>query len=104
VPYTSDYLIATLVTPSNAVRGLGAIVGAVTPQVARIEIELADGRALTARTQQAPPALKTDARLFVIRAPLAFLPPQSQGGHPQSPVQAYISYGADGKRLDRVSP
>jgi hypothetical protein len=105
-PSTSDYLIATLITPTNpadpnAADGRGAIVGAVTPEVARIEIELADGRVLAARTQQAPPALHTDARLFLIRAPLRFVPARVQGGRPHSPVRAYISYGADGKRLER---
>jgi hypothetical protein len=105
-PVTSDYLIATLITPTNAADanaadGRGAIVGAVTPEVARIEVELADGRVLAARTQEAPRALNTDARLFLIRAPLAFIPPDAQGGRPHSPVRAYISYSSDGKRLER---
>jgi hypothetical protein len=104
-PSTSDYLITTLVTPTNAadahaVDGRGAIIGAVTSEVARIEVELADGRVLSARTQEAPPALNTDARLFLIRAPLDFVPP-ARGEPPRSLVRAYISYGADGKRLER---
>jgi hypothetical protein len=68
--------------------------------VARIEVELVDGRVLVARTQEAPDALNIDARLFLIRAPLDFVPPD-QDEPPRSPVRAYISYGADGQPLER---
>jgi hypothetical protein len=90
--FSSDYLIATLLTPSNAADGRGAIVGAVTDEVARVELELTDGRVLSAPTEESPAALDTDARLFIIRTPLEA---------PPNPLRAYIIYGSDGERLGR---
>jgi hypothetical protein len=101
--FNTDYLISIMVTPTNPLDGepadgKGAIVGAVTAEVARIEIELTDGRVLGALTQEAPSALDTDARLLIIRAPLAL---EVENGRPRSPVRAYVLYGADGTRLER---
>ncbi|MGH3093646.1 MAG: hypothetical protein ACRDOG_15155 [Gaiellaceae bacterium] len=90
--FSSDYLVATLVTPSDTADGIGAIVGAVTHEVARVELELADGRVLSAPTEESPAALDTDARLFFIRTPLEA---------PPNPVRAYITYGSRGERLER---
>jgi hypothetical protein len=90
--FSSDYLIATLITPSDTADGTGAIIGAVTEEVARVELELADGRVLSARTEESPAALETDARLFLIRAPLQA---------PPNPVRTYITYGSHGERLER---
>jgi hypothetical protein len=90
--FSSDYLVATLITPSDAADGTGAIVGAVTHEVARVELELADGRVLSAPTEESPAALDTDARLFLIRTPLEA---------PPNPVRAYVTYGSQGERLER---
>jgi hypothetical protein len=53
-------------------------------RVARIEVELTVGRVLAARNQEAPPALNTDARRFLIRAPYLHSA-DAQGGRPQQP-------------------
>lgn len=88
----SDYLIATLITPGDTADGTGAIVGAVTDEVASVELVLADGRVLSALTEESPAALDIDARLFLIRTPLEA---------PPNPVRAYITYGSNGERLER---
>lgn len=92
--FSSDYLIATLITPSNAADGRGAIVGAVTDEVARVELELTDGRVLSVPTEESPAALETSARLFIIRTPIEA---------PPNPLRAYITYGSDGERLERFT-
>lgn len=87
---SSRYLITTLITAMKAEDGRAGIIGFVEPEVARIEIELGDGRVVTARTREAPPGLDTDARLFLIRTPIE-----------SADVAAYASYAADGKLLER---
>ena len=101
---TSDYLITLLVVPhsgqpldeGDAKDGLGTIVGAVTAEVARVELTLADGRMLRADAARAPAALDTPARLFVVRTLLE----RPQLGT-TSPVRALAAYGRDGRRLER---
>ena len=89
---SSDYLIATLITPSDAGDDHASIVGAVAPQVAYLKLELTDGRVLTATTTEAPADLKSEARLFWIRSSLeASL----------TAVRAYAFYGLDGTLLGR---
>jgi len=87
-PAAPDSLIATLLTPGEN----GAIVGAVTSEVARIELQLDDGRSLYVATEPAPASFGADVRLFLIRAEL---------DAPPNPVRAYVSYDTDGKVLER---
>lgn len=99
-PFTSSYLIALLATPSQAdgaADGRGAFVGAVTSEVARVELELADDEVLSAPTVRAPAALDTAARLFILRTP------NSSPGSPGSGlgIRTLTSYAANGTRLER---
>lgn len=108
------YLIALLGRPNErggAADGLGAIVGAVTPDVARIDILLADGRSVSTRMHDAPDALDTTAKFFIVRTPLELQTkrgPVYEGGKvvtrtvPTSPVVGFIAYAADGRVLERV--
>jgi hypothetical protein len=91
--FSSKYLITTLITAMKAEDGRAGIIGFVEPEVSRIEIELGDGRVVTARTREAPPALDTDARLFLIRTPIE--------SAEVAAYASYASYAADGKLLER---
>jgi hypothetical protein len=94
---SSDHLITLLMVASTergASDGRGAIVGAVTPDVARFEVELVDGRVLSASTRPAPAALNVDARVFVMRAPLELRAPA---------YRAVKLYGHSGMLLERVA-
>jgi hypothetical protein len=94
-PHTPDYLITLGYVPTasdGAADSRGAIYGAVTPEVSRVEIELADGRVLTARAVDVG-TLGADARFFLVRDRL----PPAEG----IPVVAITSYGADGTQLER---
>jgi hypothetical protein len=100
-PDASKYLGVLLTSASDdgVSDGLGAIVGAVGPPVARVDLELSDGRVISARTQAAPPALKAAVRLFLVRTRLVV-----SGGTPPGPrVNSITSYGRDGTRLERFS-
>jgi hypothetical protein len=97
--YPSDYLIATLVVPSSASDGRGAVVGFVTAEVARLELEFADGRTLSAITEPAPASFDTDARLFIVRAAIKSRA-SSLTERPWLPIRAYTSYSGEGRRLE----
>jgi hypothetical protein len=79
--------------------GLGAIVGAVAPSVARVNLELSDGRTLSARTQKAPSPLEVPVRFFLVRSRLD----ASHTTPPGPRVTSITSYGPDGTRLERFS-
>jgi hypothetical protein len=96
----SRCLVATLATPTGASDGLGAIVGIVMPQVARIDVELADGRVESADTLPAPAPLDTDLRTFLIRTPLDALPVGP--GFPPL-IRAYRACASDGQLLERLA-
>lgn len=98
-PLTPDTLSTFIMTPGRSADGRGAIVGAVTGAVARVELELRDGRVLRAETQRAP-ALETDARFFVVRAPLEIERPPGAGPR-STPVRTYLAYDAEGKLVER---
>ena len=92
----SKYLLLYGLAPNwqnGAADGRGAIYGAVTPDVSRVELERADGGArLIAETQHGP-GLATNARFFIVRTAL----PDWRG----FPITAITFYGDHGKALDR---
>jgi hypothetical protein len=100
--FPSDYLITSLIFPRSGADGRGAIVGAVTADVGRVELELGGGRALSAATEPAPAELGTDGRLFIVRVPREINSSRSSS-RPISPVRAYVFYGHDGRRLERYA-
>jgi hypothetical protein len=100
--FPSDYLIATLIAGDGASDGKVGIVGAVTSEVHRLELELTDGRTLSATTQTAPAALHTSARVFIVRAPIDVRGRRASSA-PPFPVRAYVSYDSAGTRLERLS-
>jgi hypothetical protein len=94
-----DGLITLLVTPSQphgAADRRGAIMGAVTPDVARVELELVDGRVLSAPARDAPDELETTAGFFLVRVPL-------EGRGRLLPV-AVSFYAAADRLLERFEP
>jgi hypothetical protein len=100
-PDASKYLGVLLTSPSDdgVSDGLGAIVGAVGPAVDRVDLQLSDGRVISARTEAPPPALEAEVRLFLVRTRLVV-----SGGTPPGPrVNSVTSYARDGTRLERFS-
>lgn len=97
---TPKHVITLLATPGGgehgAADGRGAIVGAVLPDVARVELEFPDG-GFSAEATEAPKALQTTARFFIVRMPLEFGDPRAGLVMP-----AMSFYAADGRRLERV--
>jgi hypothetical protein len=94
----SRYLVATLGVPAPASDRQGIVAGIVTPAVSRIEVELADGRVLAARTLPSPAALGADIRIFFLRTRFDQVTPRPGGVRP---VRAYTSFGSDGSLLER---
>lgn len=80
---------------SGASDGHGAMAGAVTPDVDRIEVELADGRVLSAQTRPAA-GVAAEARFFLVR--------ESAMLAAERPVASIALYGADGELLDSGPP
>jgi hypothetical protein len=94
-----EHLITLLVTPGGehkSADGRGAIAGSVTSDVPRVELELVDGRVVTAYTREAPSAVKTSARFFLVRVPLEFRDPRRGAALP-----TITFYADDGRRLER---
>jgi hypothetical protein len=98
-PGASRYLVATLGVPTPASDGRGLVAGIVMPTVSRIEIELADGRVLAARTVAAPEPL-ADVRIFLVRAKFDQVPIRPGG---LRPVRAYSLFSPDGRLLERFA-
>jgi hypothetical protein len=87
--------------------GMTAIVGVAVPEVAALEVELADGRVVGAPLYDAPRELGLDLRFFVVRVRL----PADLSGERTSPVRplggvnplrAFRAYDADGRLIERV--
>lgn len=100
-PNSSNYLITLLVhssesasaTTRSAADGRGAIMGAVALDVARVDLEMADGRVLSTLTQSSR-GLDASARLFIVREQLRL---------DRSAIRAVVLYRAGGERLERLS-
>ncbi len=98
-PHTPNYLLTLLMKPDGSAAGdprgaadkRGAIMGAVTPEVARVTLEMADGRRLEA-VPRTVPSLDTPARLFIVREHFDL----SADG-----ARAVAFYDASGRLLER---
>lgn len=98
-----QHLIVSLLSVSADSDGLGAVGGAVTPDVARVELELAGGTTLASATELAP-AVTTDGRFFLVRVPASLLEQQFERGGPMtSPVRTYSFFAEDGYLLERYA-
>lgn len=92
VPEESKYLVTLLARAGHASVALdrkSAIIGAVRPPVVEVELELADGRVLSAPTVDAPGMIDAQVRFFIVRA-------QIDAKRPGQLVRAVVMY-ADGR-------
>ncbi len=94
------HAVAGFVSGGGLVGGDGktTIFGVAARDVAAVEVELPDGRAVDAPLYDAPPELDVELRFFIVRLPL---PPQGLGG--EGPVRAYSAYDRDGRLIERVA-
>jgi hypothetical protein len=78
--------------------GKGTIFGVAASDVARVQIELSDGRVVEARLYDAPPELDTSVRFFIVRLALP-----SQPLHGVERVRAFLAYNARGELIERFA-
>lgn len=77
--------------------GKATIFGVAAPEVATVKVELADGRLVDTELFDAPAALRTDVRPFIVRLQLGALERTVEGG-----VHAFLAYDSDGRLIERV--
>ena len=73
------------------------IIGLAAADVARAEIELADGRVLDAPLYEAPAQLDVPLRFFIVR----FSPPPPRADRRGSAIDVYTAYDREGRLLER---
>jgi len=97
----SGHAVAGSISGGNLVGGDGraTIFGATAPEVARVVVELANGRLVVPHVYDAPPNLDAEARFFIARLRLDEL---ERGLDRESPVRAYEAYDSDGRLIERV--
>lgn len=103
------HAVAGFVSGGGLVGGDGqtTIFGVAANEVARVTVELHDGRVIDAQLHDAPPALDAEVRFFIVRLPLRS--PEPVKGlqtelYPNvvDPVRAYSAYASDGSLIERV--
>lgn len=77
--------------------GKATIFGIAAREVARVEVELGDGRVIEAPVHAAPAQLGADVKFFIVRLPLS-----TQRLRDEGPVRAYRAYADDGSLIERV--
>jgi hypothetical protein len=95
----SKHVVAIIGAPAMRKGGVGFVTGLVTPNVARVEVELRDGTRISAPTEVAPDALEADLRTFVIRTP-ADEQPFGPGYPPWT--REYVLFASDDAVLERL--
>lgn len=95
------HAVAGAISGGNLVGGDGkaTIFGVAALQVARVTVELSDGRILEARLYDAPRRLNSAVRFFVLRLPLGEL---ERGLERNNPVHAYNAYNGEGSLIERL--
>lgn len=93
------HAVAGSFTGGNLVGGDGkaSIFGVAAHDVSAVTVQLRDGRVVEAPLYDAPPALKSEVRFFIVRVRLAELERR-----PADPVIAYSAYDRDGMLIERV--
>lgn len=93
------HAIAGFFSGGNLVGGDGraTIFGVVAREVHAVKVHLGDGRVVDAPVYDAPRALKTEVRFFIVR-----VPPGDLGSRLREPVIAYSAYDAEGRLIERV--
>lgn len=84
---------STLVGVSD---GKATVFGVAASDVAKVKIELADGRLVDTELFDAPAALRSHVRLFIVRLRLGALERTVEGG-----VHAFRAYDRDGRLMER---
>jgi hypothetical protein len=79
------------------------VFGVAASDVAKVEVELADGQLVETKLFDAPTALQTDVRLFIVRVQLGALKRTTQRGARESDVHAFLAYDSDGRLIERVA-
>jgi hypothetical protein len=93
------HAVAGFFSGGNLVGGDGkaTIFGVVAHEVSAVTVQLHDGRVVDAPVYDAPPALKSEVRFFIVR----IKPPELETGR-ENPVVAYSAYDPDGILIERV--
>jgi hypothetical protein len=78
--------------------GKATVFGVAASDVAKVKVELADGRLVDTELFDAPTALRTDVRLFIVRLQLGALERTAESG-----VHAFLAYDSDGQLIERVT-
>jgi hypothetical protein len=95
--YTSDYLITLLWYGRPAADGLRTMAGAVTAEVASVDIVLAGGKTIAVRAVPAPETVGENVRLFVLRHEFA------TGGVHGWAYESFVFRDAAGVALERFT-
>jgi hypothetical protein len=96
--YTSDYMGSMLAYFERAADGRAAMVGAVTAEVAVVDVTLADGRTISVPTSPAPEVVSPSARIFLLRERFA-TPARGEW-----PYRSFVFRDALGRVLERFTP
>ncbi len=80
------------------------VVGPTSRSVARVTVEVRDGRVLETQTHAAPDELKTRLRFYAIQIPNAQPTGTAAGETPISPIRTIRAYSASGVQLGSISP
>ena len=83
--------------------GKATVFGVAASDVAKVKVELADGRLVDTDLFGAPIALRTDVRLFIVRLQLGALERTAESGVRESDVHAFLAYDSDGRLIERVT-
>jgi hypothetical protein len=83
--------------------GKATVFGVAASDVAKVKVELADGRLVDTELFDAPTALRTDVRLFIVRLQLGALERTAERGVHESDVRAFLAYDSDGRLIERVT-
>ena len=78
------------------------VFGPTSPTVARVAVELHDGRVLETQTTAAPDGLDTQLRFYALQIPNAQPTQTAPGETPTSPIKAVRAYDAAGVRLGSI--
>jgi len=95
------HAIAGAFSAGNLVGGDGeaTIFGVMAHEVARATVELVDGRVVTPQVYDAPSALNSRIRFFIVRLRLDEL---ERGLSRKNPVHAYNAFNGEGRLVERV--
>jgi hypothetical protein len=105
-PEAPIHAVDGFVSGSNLVGvrdGKTTIFGVAASDVAKVKVELADGRLVDTELFDAPTALQTDVRLFIVRLELSALKRTTERGVHESGVHAFRAYDSDGRLIERVT-